>query len=129
MVTESTPNWEKTAFILNGLVTKTLDIAIDGSMMLILPSMYRVLMGGYPILISGIWVFFVKNPGVPPGKREFKWENTILNLVFRPKMKGGPGTPPQMGGLGVVLVNFIDFLTKNTEITILAPISVFFDKK
>ena len=33
MVTESTPNWEKRVFFMNGLITKTLDIAIDGSMM------------------------------------------------------------------------------------------------
>ena len=57
MVTESTPNWEKRVFFMNGLITKPLDIAIDGSMMLILPSMYRVLMGVNAILISGIWVF------------------------------------------------------------------------
>ena len=82
-----------------------------------------------PILISGIWVFFVKNPGVPPGKRKFKWEIPILNLVFRPKMKGGPGTPPQMGGMGVVLVNFIDFLTKNTKIRTFTAFTVFFDQK
>ena len=56
MVTESTPNWEKTAFILNGLVTKTLDIAIDGSMMLILPSIYGVPGGVNAILLSGIGV-------------------------------------------------------------------------
>lgn len=92
-------------------------------------------MGGFfdenpiPILISGILVFFVKNPGVPPGKPKFKWEIPILNLVFRQKMKGGPGTPPLRGGLWVILVNFIDFLTKNTEITIYSSYWVFFDQK
>jgi len=82
-----------------------------------------------PILISGIWVFFVKNPGVPPGKRKFKWESTILNLVFRPKMKGGPGTPPQMGGYGGDFGQFCRFLTKNTKITIFSTSTVFFDQK
>ena len=39
-------------------------------------------------------VRFDQNPGVPPGKREFKWRNAILNLISVQKTPG----PPEGGG-------------------------------